>query len=268
MIANWNGIAFNQSPNSANQIHGDEIAQKFGFKGGLVPGVTISSYLLHPAVEAWGLPFLARGQAHVRVGSPLYDEEAFSVEITSQADDAYSAQLVRPDGSISATAEVTLPEMAAAPPTRRGDPLVPDGFKPPVASVETFERLQADGCLAFPYHWGPRHNMKTYLRDDSAMPALLRGDTGYANMAYILGISNWVLSGNAHMNPWVHLETRSQNYAPVAPDTRLVAEMVVAGTFEKKGHEFVDADVHLFNEADDSCVATISLRAIYRLRGL
>ena len=39
----WRGIAFNQVPNSTNQIHGDEMAERFGFRGGLVPGVTLSA---------------------------------------------------------------------------------------------------------------------------------------------------------------------------------------------------------------------------------
>ena len=43
MAGNWQGIAFNQVPNSTNQIHGDEMPQRFGFKGGLVPGVTVSA---------------------------------------------------------------------------------------------------------------------------------------------------------------------------------------------------------------------------------
>ena len=52
MISGWQGVAFNQAPDSANEIHGDRVAKQYGFRGGLVPGVTISAYLLHPAVEA------------------------------------------------------------------------------------------------------------------------------------------------------------------------------------------------------------------------
>ena len=42
----------------------------------------------------------------------------------------------------------------------------------------------------------------------------------------------------------------------------------MADFYEKKGHEFVDAEIALFNEADDSCLNTIQLRAIYKLRGM
>jgi hypothetical protein len=57
----WQGEAYNQVPDSDNPIHGDEVARAFGFRGGLVPGVTVSAYLVHPAVEAWSEDWLARG---------------------------------------------------------------------------------------------------------------------------------------------------------------------------------------------------------------
>jgi hypothetical protein len=66
----------------------------------------------------------------------------------------------------------------------------------------------------------------------------------------------------------VHLETRSQNYQAVPLDSAIIAEVAIADFYEKKGHEFVDADVSLYDEGTDACLATIALRAIYRLRGL
>ena len=269
MINGWTAEAYNQSPDSANEIHGDKIAKQFGFTGGLVPGVTISAYLIQPAVEAWGLEWLSRGFAHVRVGSPLYDEEQFEVRITEQSDAEYKAQLLRPDGTVSASAEVSLPEDAATPPTRRGDPIADYDYIGPAASFDSWAHLKQEGCKAVRYIWGEKHRMQTYLRDDSGMSDLLRiGSGGYANMGFLLGTSNWILSSNAYMNPWIHLETSSQNYKPVAAGTSIIAELTIDDFYEKKGHEFVDARVALFNEMDDSCLSTISIRAIYKLRGM
>ncbi|MDX1734791.1 MAG: hypothetical protein R3228_10495, partial [Halioglobus sp.] len=73
-------------------------------------------------------------------------------------------------------------------------------------------------------------------------------------------------ASNVTMNPWVHLETRSQNFRPLPHDMHIVAEMRVTDLFEKRGHEFFDAEVNLFDEADDACLTAIELRAIYRLR--
>ena len=69
------------------------------------------------------------------------------------------------------------------------------------------------------------------------------------------------------MNPWVHVQTISQNYSAVPYGTPLIAEMEINSVFEKKGHEFVDVGVNLFNGEDQKCVMTINLIAIYRLRG-
>ena len=81
--------------------------------------------------------------------------------------------------------------------------------------------------------------------------------------------SNWVLAGNAFMNPWVHLQTVSQNYRAVNLNSTLIAQMEINKIFEKKGHEFIDVVVGLFDRilVDEACVMTINLTAIYKLRG-
>ena len=42
--------AKNTSAYSQNKIHDDAVARRLGFKGGLVPGVTIYAYMTHPVV--------------------------------------------------------------------------------------------------------------------------------------------------------------------------------------------------------------------------
>ncbi len=266
LVQNWQGEAFNQVPDSKNEIHGDKVAKDFGFKGGLVPGVTVSAYLIHPAVEAFGMDYLERGYAHVRVNKPLYDNEMFEVQITEQSEHGYSASIVPPDRPASATAEVKILEAPPAPPVLRGDELLEKDAPIPDATPENMQRLMQDGCKAMHYRWNAEHNMNTYLRDRSKM-AKLHQD-GYANPSFILGISNWILSGNAYVNPWVHMETRSQNYQAMPAGVRVLSEMQITDLFNRKGHEFVDATVNLFNEDTGDCFTSIELRAIYRLRGL
>ena len=101
------------------------------------------------------------------------------------------------------------------------------------------------------------------------MPQLLDpAQGGYANMSFILGLSNWVLAANTYMNPWIHLETTSQNHAAIPAGTDLLVEMQVRDLFSKKGHEFVDVLVNIFDVESSRCYASIELRAIYKLRGL
>ena len=68
------------------------------------------------------------------------------------------------------------------------------------------------------------------------------------------------------MNPWVHLQTISQNYRAVELNSSLIAEMEVNKVYEKKGHEFIDVFVNLFDQKDEVCVMRINLIAIYKLR--
>ena len=55
--------AFNTAKESDNQIHDDAVARRFGFTGGLVPGVDVYAYMTHLPVRRWGRAWLERGTA-------------------------------------------------------------------------------------------------------------------------------------------------------------------------------------------------------------
>ena len=266
-LKNWQATAFNTAPDSPNRIHSDEMAQAYGFKGGLVPGVTISSYLMHPAVVAWGEDWLTRGFAHVVVSKPLYDEYDFEVQLSEATDTSYQAVLVDQEGTHCATAFMRLTDDMPAPPVRRGDALLdPDADIEPV-SRDVLARLRDNGMCAMPMRWSAEHTTASYLRDPAQMAPIHQfANQGLANGAFLLGTTNWVLSSNTYMNPWVHVQTDSQYFSPVADGDELIVECAVKDLFEKKGHEFVDAQVDVYRKADDVAVMSAVLRAIYKLR--
>jgi len=264
--ASFSAEAFNQVPESENRIHGDEIARAYGFRGGLVPGVSVSACLLHPAAVAWGRDWLERGHAHVVVSSPLYDGERFRVEVVRASDADYEARLVvDARETLCATAEVTLPAAAPAPPVRRGDPMLARDAERPIAARDVMQHLRATGLRALRARWSETAEITRYLRDANSMAPVFR-ETGLANPAFVLGLSNWVLGRNVRMDAWLHLETHSQHFRAIEPDTELLVEAAIADLFEKKGHEFVDVDVAVFGARDDAAYASVRLRAIYRLR--
>ena len=49
-------------------------------------------------------------------------------------------------------------------------------------------------------------------------------------------------------------------------NTTLIAEMSVEDFYEKKGHEFIDVKVNLFEDHSKLCVMSINLLAIFKLR--
>jgi hypothetical protein len=263
----WSAEAFNQAPESENRIHSDEVAREYGFRGALVPGVTVSAYLIHPAVAAWGEVWLERGRARVVVHSPVYDHETFRVDVSNASSSAYDAELFDETGTRCATAQVELPDRDAvsAPPKIRHDAVLGRDFDRPKASREVMERRRREGLSAMRARWNDEAPITRYLRDPDGMPNCF-SKLGFANPAFVLGLTNWALAANVRMSPWLHLQTDSQNYRPIAANTELVVESVISDLFEKKGHEFIDVDMNIFDRADDTSVASVRLRAIYKLR--
>ena len=78
--------AFNTAFESENRIHDDGVAQKFGFEGGLVPGVDDYAYMTRAALILLGPDFLHRGHMTCRFDRPVYDGETVDVIGTSSDD--------------------------------------------------------------------------------------------------------------------------------------------------------------------------------------
>ena len=71
--------AFNNASDSTNLIHADEHARRYGYRGGLVPGVSIFAYMSRSLVDFLGRAWLERGSADVRFLHPIYDGEEVRV---------------------------------------------------------------------------------------------------------------------------------------------------------------------------------------------
>src|SRR5215475_5206622 len=71
--------AYNTAKASENKIHDDAVARRFGFKGGLVPGVEVYAYMTHLPMARWGRAWLERGAAECRLLKPVYDGDTVTV---------------------------------------------------------------------------------------------------------------------------------------------------------------------------------------------
>ena len=58
-LAPYRVSAFNTAHDSENKIHDDATARRFGFGGGLVPGVDVYGYMTHMPVARWGRAWLS-----------------------------------------------------------------------------------------------------------------------------------------------------------------------------------------------------------------
>src|SRR6516164_638881 len=99
--------AHNTSKLSENKIHDDTVARKYGFSGGLVPGVDVLAYMLHMPVAKWGRAFLERGLIEARFVKPVYDGEI--AEVSAVEDHGGLTIEVASRGEICATGSASLP---------------------------------------------------------------------------------------------------------------------------------------------------------------
>src|SRR5438270_6907973 len=78
-IERYRVSAYNTAKQSENKMHDDTVARRFGFSGGLVPGVDVMAYMMHLPVAKWGRAFLERGLIEARFVKPVYDGETADV---------------------------------------------------------------------------------------------------------------------------------------------------------------------------------------------
>ncbi len=261
----WSCVAYNGATESENKIHDDSVARRFGFRGGLVPGVTVYAYLVHPAIEAWGLEWLSRGTASVVLHKPVYHGDEVRVEPKPEGPGRYHGQVFDSAGIACAEGSVGLGPKGVGP-TRLGHAPAPDAMGRPEATRETLEELRESGLGSLRAEWSGEPPGYRYTQSPQDVPELVRPDGGgYANAAFTLGLANLILSANVRLGPWIHVESELQNRAAIPRGSRLVVEASVAGLFSRGGHEFVDLDVGVFVEPDEPALS-VRHRAIYKLR--
>src|SRR5689334_13745684 len=124
--------AFNASKESENKIHDDAVARRFGFSGGLVPGVDVYAYMTHLPVQRWGRAWLERGTAECRFLKPVYDGDTAIVTAAGRA--AGLDLQIESHGEVCVAGHAGLPAERPAPPPAFNEaplPPVPPAERPP-----------------------------------------------------------------------------------------------------------------------------------------
>ena len=99
--------AYNTAKQSENKMHDDTVAKRFGFSGGLVPGVDVMAYMMHMPVAKWGRAFLERGLIEARFVKPVYNGEI--ADVTGEENDGVLSIQVESRGQLCATGSASLP---------------------------------------------------------------------------------------------------------------------------------------------------------------
>ena len=228
-------VAYNTAKQSENKMHDDTVARKFGFSGGLVPGVDVMAYMMHLPVAKWGRAFLERGLIEARFVKPVYDGE--KTDVTGEEKDGVLTIAVESRGQLCATGNASLP--AAAPSISISDysETAPVAERKPVDAMSyvagnwlgTAPRVWA-GDAATEYLTDVRETDLIYAKEGLGHPGLLQR------------IMNKVLVDNAILGPWIHVGSRMQLLAAARSGDELSARAKVTSNYEKKGHRFVELD--------------------------
>jgi hypothetical protein len=227
--------AYNTSKLSENKIHDDSVARKYGFSGGLVPGVDVLAYMMHVPVAKWGRAFLERGLIEARFVKPVYDGEIADVNAIENG--GVLTLELESRGEVCATASASLPE--SAPAIRLADfrDVAAVAERKPVSAssyevdkwLGTIARDWA-GDAAKEYLSDIRESDQIYVRENLGHPGLLQR------------IMNKVLVDNAILGPWIHVGSRMQLLSAARTGDQMTARAKVIGNYEKKGHRFVELD--------------------------
>jgi acyl dehydratase len=257
-------VAHNTATQSDNKIHDDEVARRFGFTGGLVPGVDVYAYLTHLPAAAWGLDWLERGTMQGRFLTPVYEGDRVTVEVTSHAErdggPLVTLELRSSKGDLCAVGEASFPRAATEPPAVSLWADVAQTAKPPPASPLSLVVGSAFGLAPHGFHAG---KAGAYLDDVRETLSLYR-DAGVAHPGWLLRDANYVLSANVRLGPWIHVESVTQHHTVVRDGAMVQTRALVTREWEHKGHRFVELDVAVL--ADGAVAHRVTHTAIYQPR--
>lgn len=255
--------AFNSAGDSNNLIHNDEYARRFGFRAGLVPGVSIYAYLTHPLVQLLGKNWLERGTADVRFLHAVYDGEEIRVtgtiaEVAGDGSVSIECQAADPSGvtCCTGTAGLTTSNILSEPaneeyPAGKGRLALPISLE----SLEVGEIL-TPVLSEFTWQINWEYCQKTVHDHQSVYQKC-------AHPGWLLSRANQLLAANYALPPWIHVSSTVRNFHTQECEGMVETRGKVADKFERNGHHFVVLDVAVF--AEKRCLLTVRHTAIFRI---
>lgn len=255
--------ARNHSTDSENTIHADEAARQFGFQGGLVPGIVVFGYAIKPVIDSFGLAWLERGCARIKLQQPVYDGDAVVVRAHPNSE-THALELAlsveRGPDLLCATGEAALVQMRIACDLQS----YPELPLPPRS-----ERPQASRDVLAPGTVLGTVNQKLDSSQSRVFAALhetnplFLGPRALAHPAMLLELANQALMQNVRLGPWLHAASALTNWSTVRNGEEVQLRSRVAECYERKGHEFVVLDLVLIG-AGNRLIQHVTHTAIFR----
>jgi acyl dehydratase len=227
--------AYNTAKLSENKMHDDVVAKRFGFSGGLVPGVDVMAYMMHLPVAKWGRAFLERGLIEARFVKPVYDGE--TADVSGEESDGTLSIEVESRGQLCATGSASLP--ASVPSVSLADfPAIAAAAERRPVDATSYELGKWLGTV--PRAWAGEA-AEGYLTDVRERDPIYAKE-GLGHPGLLQRVMNKVLVDNAILGPWIHAGSRMQLLSAARRGDEITARARVTDVYEKKGHRFVELD--------------------------
>lgn len=246
-------VAKNFAHNSENRIHSDDVAVQYGFRGGLVPGVTSFAYVIEAVIETFGIGWCDSGRLNMRLLQPIYEGDT----VTATCDAGGIVSLI--DGSGSECIE----GRASTTPVPFVGEALEIGIVPATRPVADASSLQPGTVLGTLSYSASLDDMRAYLTSVNIETRPWE-DAKLWHPGVLLLAANQALSVNVLMGPWIHVSSDMSLFAPVRLEAAVEARAVVRDRYDRKGHEIVELDMTI--HADNELVAHVHHTAIYRPR--
>jgi hypothetical protein len=237
-------MAHNDAAASANKIHDDTVAQQYGFRGGLVPGVSVYAYMTYPLVHSLGEAWLTRGTAQVQFAKPIYEGD--QVTVTGTVNTVIESE-IRFDLASTNTEGVACGVGTAALPTASGT--APDPAEIPVGPRQaprvpiSWDAVIVGQALPLLILAVTQQDNEEYCRTHADDLALYGGARRFVHPGILLRQCNRIFSEHFILGPWIHVASDITTYRPCQVGEILEIRGVPVQKFEKKGHEFVVLDI-------------------------
>jgi acyl dehydratase len=225
-------VAKNYSTAHENKIHSDEVAQKLGFKGALVPGVAVFGHLTFPMVQRFGEAWLSSAECNVKFLKPAYHDDALTIT-TTEDNGRFFVRCHNAEGTLLADLQASAPgelppaedqKVFSAEPKRSDRPdMVWDTVVPDQPFPEWHLQLTEDGN-------------RTYTEQISDPLSIYRF---IVHPHWLLSTANRALTREYVMPAWIHVGSDIRFHSLVRVSDTLTVNAVPLQKWERKGHEFI-----------------------------
>lgn len=246
--------ATNSARESENKIHDDALAARYGFRGGLVPGVTVYGYMTVPVVRDWGRAWLEHGGMSIKFLQPFYEGETVVVRARPEGDDLV-VTAEDEQGAVRATGRASL---AAS----QGGMSYPERPLPPRSDrpQATEDNIQP-GRILGSLHEPLRIWHETTVQELGDPLGIY--DTVVHPKVY-LSLANEFLVANYRISPWIHTASEVAHRGVAFPGDTANVRGAIRECYERKGHKMLALDMDV--TAGGRQIAAIRHTAIWKLR--